>query len=313
MSHRVLVVEPDPSGRAMMDRVLAAEGYVVSAVGSVEEALPLLDAATIDLAIVELAGVRLLRSEHPTLAVIATGTLLSQQVLLTLLRLGALDALAKPFTPDELRRVVAAGLKRGARREDALEYAAAIRAAHRAVGAGELASARKALCRAAATSPLDAEVMAMVALVAELEGHDEDADRGYRASLALRREEDACPPDPHEGLARLAAYAGAGPAASLPPRGTPIWLVSEPVAELGAPPSGGPLVVLLAVGLDVPPGSFVHWRAGAGPRRFALLPGAMRVEAVAMILPRLGGGPLLAGELTRARLDVPRLEAPRRA
>ena len=59
--------------------------------------------------------------------------------------------------------------------------------------------------------------MALRALLAELEGHDTNADRGYRAALALRQDEDGTPPDPFEGLARLAAYGRVGVEPDEPP------------------------------------------------------------------------------------------------
>src|SRR5581483_8809829 len=122
MSRRVLIVEPDAAGRAMMDRVLAAEGHATEAVATVFEARALLDAGPIDLAIVDETGrggglleeIRWLRREYPSVPVIATGALLSRRIMQDLLRLRATDALAKPFTPDELRGAVARALERSA-------------------------------------------------------------------------------------------------------------------------------------------------------------------------------------------------------
>lgn len=216
MSRRVLVVEPDAAGRSLMELVLAAEGYAPEAVGSIHEAGALLDVAPmeLELAIVaEFGGrgavleeIRWLRREHPGIPVIATGALLSRRVMQELIRLRVVDVIAKPFTPDELREAVRGALTRSsAHHEDALEYTAALTAARSALAAGAFAGARSALRRAQATSPLDPEIMALWARLAELEGHDDDADRGYRAALALRHEEDFAGPDPYEGLARLEA------------------------------------------------------------------------------------------------------------
>ncbi len=213
-SRRVLIVESDASGRAMMDRVLAAEGYAPESVGSVHEAHALLDEGLIEVAIVDEIGgrgpvldeIRWIRREHPGVPVIAAGALLSQRVMAELLRLRVLDVLAKPFTPAELRDAVSRVLTQTARRhEDGMEYAAALAAARRALDLEHLETARSALRRAQATSPLDPEIMALWALLAEREGRDDDAGRGYRAALALRHDEDFAGPDPYEGLARLEA------------------------------------------------------------------------------------------------------------
>ena len=114
MSRRVLVIEADPSGRAMMDRVLAAEGYAPEGFGSVHEARALLDQGLVELAIVDEIGgragvleeIRWIRREHPGVPVIAAGALLSQRVMQELIRLRVLDVLAKPFPPAELREAV---------------------------------------------------------------------------------------------------------------------------------------------------------------------------------------------------------------
>ena len=214
MSRRLLVVEPDPSGRSLMQLVLAADGHAPEAVGSVHDAAALLDAEPIELAIVAEVGgrgavleeIRWIRREHPGVPVIATGALLSRRVMQELVRLGVVDVVAKPFTPDELREAVSLALARSsAHHEDALEYSAALAAARPPHVAGALDAARSALRRAHATSPLDPEIMALWARLAELSGHDDDAGRGYRAALALRHDEDFAGPDPYEGLARIEA------------------------------------------------------------------------------------------------------------
>jgi DNA-binding response OmpR family regulator len=321
MSRRVVIVEPDAAVRAVMDRVLTADGYAVDAASSMSEARALLAAgAPIELLVTDEMGergamledVRALRRERPSIPMIVTGTLLSPRVLRELLRLRIADALAKPFTPDELREAVRRVLEqKTARRDEALEFAAALDAARRALTEGRLEDASPALRRAQAMAPLDAEVMALFALAAELDGADDDADRAYRAALALRREEDTPAPDPHEGLARLEAYAGTRPAPALRPERAeaPVWVVTDPVTELRAPcPVGdAPCVVLLALGVTSNGPGAIYFRDGDGPRAFALMAGAARVDSIERALVVLGGGPVVAGESTRATLDIARL------
>jgi hypothetical protein len=182
-------------------------------------------------------------------------------------------------------------------------------------------------------SPFDAEIMALWALSAELEGDDSGADHGYRAALALRDEEAGPPPDPHEGLARLAAYGGARPVQALSAeRGAqPIWLITDAASELrGEAPVSGPHVALMALGLvpdgkadngsaasggEAPGRPTVHlfFRDGEGLRAFALLPGSLRCESAVAAAAAIGKGPLVAGEATRARIDLDRAEELRRA
>ena len=197
---------------------------------------------------------------------------------------------------------------------------------------GRLAEARPSLARAQARAPLDAEVTGLWALLAELEGRDEEADRGYRAALALRVDEGQAAPDPYEGLARLGAYGGARPVQALPPAlgGAAVFVVGEPRIELGRLPGGpDPIVVVLALGLGAggarhgagPRGGphghgALFLRAGEGPaaggaspRGFVLLAEALTTESLASALERIGAGHVRAGESTLAHLDVPGVEA----
>lgn len=304
MSRRVLVLEQDASTRQVMARALGNLGHAVLAVGSLEEARAPLEQGQVRLALVdEAAGsghtldeVRRLRALYPRVPVIVTGTLLSQRVLLALMRLGAVGALLKPFSPDELGEAAAAALEQR-ENEDSLEYAAALLLARHALGRGRPAEARSALGRARAVAPLEADVVALAALAAELEGDDALASRGYRAALALAHEEQPAGPDPRAALARLDAFRGARPVEALDPRfhGVPWWLVADE-EELGAePPQPGPLLVVLGLGLG---GDAVYLRQGA-ERAFALLAGGLRPEALDALEKRLGPAPRLTLASTR--------------
>ena len=118
MTRRLMVVEPDASGRAMLDRVLTAAGYTAEDFESAHHARLVLDDDAFDLAVVdELAGegapldeVRFLRAEYPRLPLIVSGTLLTTAVLLELRRLGVSEALPKPFTPSAHLEVIASSL-----------------------------------------------------------------------------------------------------------------------------------------------------------------------------------------------------------
>ena len=329
MSRRLLVAEPDPAGRAMLDRVLTAAGYTAEEFASVHDARILLDDEVFDLAVVdEFAGadavlgeVRFLRAHYPRLPVVVMGTMLNAPVLLTLVRLGVADALPKPFTPEELRGAVARALIHSAPgRSEALDYGAAVADALDGLSTGDLARAGRALSRAYAHAPLDAEVTALQALRAELAGDDEVAARAYRAALALRHDEGDEAPDPHEGLARLDAYGAARPVSALSPRfrGAPLWIVTDPARELtGPPPDGvGEAVVVLSLSLGAASSaSAVPHLRERSDRAFALLPTDLRPEQAGPLLAGLGDGALVAHpsgpgvELDLARLAVARDEA----
>lgn len=277
MTLRVLLVEPDAHTRALVERVLSAEGYVIEGFADARDARLLLDDGAFDLALANehgaagalLEGVQFLRARYPALPVVVVGALLSPPVVLRLLRLGVRDVVPKPFSPNEIREVVARVGAAAAVRVEARDYAAAMSLAREALAALRLADATRALARARALAPLDPTVTALDALHAELEGRDDDADRGYRAAMALRIDPGDDAPCPTEGLARLAAYAHAPRVDALPPalRDAPITRVSDP---RDAPPtSASPELRVFGVSLGPGPGAAVL--RARGDQGFALL------------------------------------------
>jgi len=313
MKGRILVVERDPAGRTVMDRVLGADGFATDAVFAANEVRDALDRGAYSLAIVdELAGsgamideVRSVRARWPTLPVIVTGTLLPPRVLIELLRLGVVDALPKPYVPAELREAVGRALSRATPDESrALDWAAAMSALRASALAGDLARASALLARAFAIAPLDAETVALAALVAELSGDDRTAAQRYRAALVLADDESVAPPDPREGLARIAAYGGAPIVASLPV-GRVAFLVDDPAHLEGRPTE--PHVVVFTAGLSNAPGALVHLREGPSGA-FALSLGDERPEVLAEVVDRIRAAHLDASQATRARIDLARIE-----
>jgi hypothetical protein len=183
---------------------------------------------------------------------------------------------------------------------EALDYAAAIDSARRRLATGDPAGAARSLVRAYAHAPLDADVFALESLRAEVEGRDADAARGYRATLALRHEESAEPPDPHDGLARLASFGDARPVATLSDafRAAPVRIVVDPVRELAAQTTVGataPLITVFALAIADGTHGAVYLRA-SGVRAFATITTDLRAERAAPLLAAIGGGPLTVEE-----------------
>jgi DNA-binding response OmpR family regulator len=319
---RILVIERDPAGRALMDRVLGSAELATDAVGSLKDVEDALDHDAYALAIVdELAGtgamleeVRAVRRRWPQVPVIVTGTILSARVLVDLMRLGVYEALPKPFLPEELRDAVARCLVRAWPGERvALDFEAAVEAARDALAHLDLPRAELMLRRARGLAPLDAEVVALDALRAELAGDDYDAERWYRAALVLGDDASAAPPDPGEGLARLAAYRGLARADELDrewslPRA---WIVAELRAIDREPEPARPWVLVTTVGLSAAIDAPIHLRASAD-RAVATSLGAQRPETLAAALDRLALGAIVATDDTRKRLDLDRVETLRK-
>ena len=115
---RVLVVDDDLSIRVLVSLLLESAGYAPAAVGSVERALARLDEHGADLVLTDLqmpgaGGLELLDCLHfggsHVPAVVMTGS--DDEVLIdAALARGAAAVLRKPFSLEQLRRVVQASL-----------------------------------------------------------------------------------------------------------------------------------------------------------------------------------------------------------
>lgn len=120
MSKTLLIVEDDARVADFLLRGLRAEGYVPTAVGSAEEALPLLRHGGFDLALFDVmlpgqSGMELcqqIRAECLALPVLMLTAMGSVQERVAGLRCGADDYLTKPFAFDELLARVEALLRR---------------------------------------------------------------------------------------------------------------------------------------------------------------------------------------------------------
>jgi DNA-binding response OmpR family regulator len=312
MNRRILIIEPDATIRRMMEHALASAGFAPTSVATIELSRAVLDQKPIEAVIVELRatnaegteGVRALRADYPELPMIVMGTLMTTRVMEELIRRRVDGVVPKPFTPRELvgalERVLREAKTRGA---GGMEYAAAMVAARRAIVEGRPRDAESPLERARAASPLDSEAMALLALCRELEGCDEDADRGYRASLALQSErvtEDAMPT---EGLARLQAYAGARVVPSFDHKGRHVlWFVDAATElSLGSPSGVSPDVVVFALGLV--PNEVGATYARLGRERAFLVSTATMNERLALRIARTFDAPkIVAHPASLARI-----------
>lgn len=120
MNPRLLVLEDDPRVADFLVRGLRAEGYAPSAVGSAEDALPLLRHGEFALALFDVmlpgqSGLDLcqqIRAERINLPVLMLTAMGGVQDRVAGLRCGADDYLAKPFAFDELLARIEALLRR---------------------------------------------------------------------------------------------------------------------------------------------------------------------------------------------------------
>ncbi len=118
----VLIVDDEPKVRLVFRATLESSGYAVDEAADLREALARFREASPDLILLDLQMPRLdgmatleyLRDagvEAPVVIVMAHGSIPDMVVAM---KLGAIDFLAKPLTPDSLRRVVAEVIRRHA-------------------------------------------------------------------------------------------------------------------------------------------------------------------------------------------------------
>ncbi len=119
-AHRVLVVDDEPSVCKSAHRILTKRGYYVGTARSGEEAIrktqnEIFDAVITDLKIPGISGmdiIKYLKAEQPWVVIIAITGYATTDIAVEAMRLGAIDFVAKPFTPSELVDALARSLER---------------------------------------------------------------------------------------------------------------------------------------------------------------------------------------------------------
>ncbi len=170
MSRNLLIVEDDVRVADFLLRGLRAEGYTPSAVGSAEEALPMLRHGGFDLALFDVmlpgqSGMELcqqIRAECLALPVLMLTAMGSVQERVAGLRCGADDYLTKPFAFDELLARIEALLRRPP------QWVAP--AAELAVGDLSFDRLRMEVRRAGQVLPLTAKELALLELLMSAPG-----------------------------------------------------------------------------------------------------------------------------------------------
>ncbi|HHY96061.1 MAG TPA: response regulator [Firmicutes bacterium] len=195
MAQRILVVDDEKNIRVTIQQCLVEAGYEVELAVSGEHALQKLEAGTYDLVLLDiklpdLDGIEVLRRlkhrwpEHAVVMITAFGTI---ETAVQAMKLGAVDYLQKPFTPDEIRNVVKTVLARTRLSEEEAQqsFQAAVEYAKGLISRQRAEEALPHLKRAVALDPDQAEPYNLLGLAAELRGDLTEALKMYRAALAV--------------------------------------------------------------------------------------------------------------------------------
>ncbi len=200
---RVLVVDDEPNIRLMLRTALASEGYEIVEATNGREALDQIehdrpDAMILDLSMPQLDGMGVLRAMQD----LGAGRPVPRTVVLTAygsvpaavraMRLGALDFVEKPVSPDEIRASVAAALKeqpgqppRGAG-ADVLAggYAGVLDRVRDALRARKFSEAESLLMKAADLAAKDAAYFNLLGALCELQLQWKLARKYYGRAIA---------------------------------------------------------------------------------------------------------------------------------
>lgn len=190
---KILVVDDEKNILLTVKHALAAQGYQVQTATTGEEALRQLAGGDFDLLLLDLklpgiGGLEVLRQaaqQRPDTRVViisAYGTVASA---VEAMKLGAVDFLEKPFTPEELRGLVEQVLARRELPETAADYQSCIELSKRCANERHFRAAAEHARRAAGLDPARPEAFNLLGVYAEVHGERLEAQKHYRAALEL--------------------------------------------------------------------------------------------------------------------------------
>lgn len=201
MDKRILIVDDEPNVRLSYRTVLEAEHYAVEEANSAPVGLEKLVAGHFDLAILdmrmpEMDGLELLARMRerglttPVVIITAYGDLPHA---VRAVKLGAIDFLQKPLTPEQLRQLVEEVITRHKEAEprgegSVKDYTYHLRCAKRALNLRDFETAKRSLRNALRLDDGSAEGFNLAGVVAELSGDFGIAARYYKQALRINKD-----------------------------------------------------------------------------------------------------------------------------
>jgi CheY-like chemotaxis protein len=194
---KILVVDDEPNIKTMVRVCLSSEGYDISLASNGREALEMLNKQPVDLLLIDLAmpvmdGMTVLRQLHDTphraaLRIIVMTAHGSVRAAVQAVRLGAMDFLEKPFSPDDLRISVASVLDetRTGIVEPGLTYDDVLAAVRDALRGGKIADAESLLMTAGTITDGDPCFLNLAGIIHEAHGRRISARRFYQKAMIL--------------------------------------------------------------------------------------------------------------------------------
>ena len=208
LSRQILIVDDEPNVRLVFRTALESTGAELAAAEDGEDALAWLEAHRADLVLLDLqmpglGGMGVLErlrasgNDVPVIIVTAHGSIPDA---VAAMKLGAIDFLAKPLTPDALRRAVAEVLdRREPRGQDQPQGAPAVppspfvlhlREAKQAINRRHFGDAEAYLRQAIGLNARSAEAHNLMGVLHEGRGEHDASYQSYRAALRADRDYD---------------------------------------------------------------------------------------------------------------------------
>lgn len=194
---RILIVDDEKNIRLTVGRALEPLGYETDTAVNGEEALQILDEdnpyalVLLDLRMPGISGMDVLQhiAEHyPETHVVIISAHGTVENAVEAMKLGAVDFIQKPFTPQEIRDIVSGVLERGelSEREHAmLDYASRLELARHYASTRQLERAMEHVRSAIGMDPSRPEAFNVLGVLHELRGDRVEANKYYRAAIDL--------------------------------------------------------------------------------------------------------------------------------
>ena len=196
MDARILIVDDERNVRLMYRSALETK-FAVDEAESGSKALEMFaahqyDLAVLDLRMPEMTGLELLERmnemdvQTPVIIITAYGDVPNA---VNAMKLGAIDFLEKPLTPDQLRALVSDVLVRHApeerRAQELHDFDYYLRCAKRAVNLRDFASAKRHLIKALELNPDSPHALNLAGVMFEMREEFDQAKRYYGRAIAL--------------------------------------------------------------------------------------------------------------------------------
>ncbi|MFH1059052.1 MAG: response regulator [Pseudomonadota bacterium] len=212
---KILVVDDEKNIRLALTEALKPLGHAIQAALNGEEALTLLQDQEIKVMLLDLRlpgmdGMEVLKrvsQERPEVAVIIITAFGTVERAVEAMKLGAVDFIAKPFAPQEIRELITRVLARERLTEqDAKDYRVRLELAKQSIRARNFAAALEHARKALGLDPYRAEGFNLVGALHEILHDREEAQKNYRLAVEV----DPTYAPAQANLDRLVSHKGQG-------------------------------------------------------------------------------------------------------